>query len=292
MIYDDLSMATVSVIIPTYNRAWALTEAIESVMAQDYHDFEIVVVDDGSTDNTPEILQAFPEILVLTQDRQGVSAARNAGIERASGRLITFLDSDDLWLPAKISTQVAFLDSSPDALICQTEEIWIRNGVRVNPKKRHKKFSGMIFERSLELCIVSPSAVMMRSSLLDEVGGFDETLPVCEDYDLWLRVACRFPIYLIDIPLVTKRGGHPDQISRKQGIDRYRIQALKKIIESGLLSPGQYDAAVCALQQKCAVYAAGCRKRGRIAEADEYLNLSRSFRRKENRYNRSTGVPE
>jgi glycosyltransferase involved in cell wall biosynthesis len=162
MIYDDASMATVSVIIPTYNRAPSLSEAIDSVMAQDYHDFEVVVVDDGSTDNTTEILQVFPKILVVRQDRKGVSAARNAGIAKASGRLIAFLDSDDLWLPGKLSTQVAFLDSNADALICQTEETWIRNGIRVNPKKRHKKPSGMIFERSLELCLVSPSAVMMR----------------------------------------------------------------------------------------------------------------------------------
>jgi GT2 family glycosyltransferase len=272
-------MATVSVIIPTYNRATFISEAIESVMAQDYHDFEIVVVDDGSTDNTQEILQDFSEILVVRQDCQGVSAARNAGIARASGRLIAFLDSDDLWLPAKLSTQVAFFDSNPNALICQTEETWIRDGIRVNPKKRHKKHSGMIFERSLELCIVSPSAVMMRSSLFDEVGEFDETLPVCEDYDLWLRVSRRFPVYLIDVPLVIKRGGHSDQLSRRVGIDRYRIQALKNIIESGLLSPSQYDAAVFALQEKCGVYAGGCRKRGRMEEADEYVNLSRKFGR-------------
>jgi glycosyltransferase involved in cell wall biosynthesis len=277
VIYDDSRMATVSVIIPTYNRATALAEAIESVMAQDYHDFEILVVDDGSSDSTTEILQTFPEVLVVRQEHRGVSAARNAGIARASGLLIAFLDSDDLWLPAKLSTQVAFFDSRPDALICQTEEIWIRDGIRVNPKKRHKKLSGMIFEKSLELCIVSPSAVMMRSSLFDKVGCFDESFPVCEDYDLWLRVACRFPVYLIDIPLVMKRGGHSDQLSRRRGIDRYRIRALKKIIESGLLSPDYYDAAVLAMRKKCGVYAAGCAKRGRMNEADEYMELSRRF---------------
>jgi glycosyltransferase involved in cell wall biosynthesis len=270
-------MPTVSVIIPTYNRARARAEAIQSVMAQDYHDFEIIVVDDGSTDSTAEILQAFPEVLVVRQARQGVSAARNVGMAHASGPLIAFLDSDDLWLPAKLSTQVAFFDSRPDALLCQTEEIWIRNGIRVNPKNRHKKLSGMIFERSLELCIVSPSAVMTRSSLFDKVGGFDESFPVCEDYDLWLRVACRFPVYLIDVPLVIKRGGHPDQLSRKRGIDRYRIQALKKIIESGLLTPDYYHAAVLAMRQKCGVYAAGCAKRGRVNEAARYMELSRRF---------------
>lgn len=271
-------MPTVSVIIPTYNRASVLKRAIESVLAQDFHDFEIVVVDDGSTDNTPEVLASYQQICVIRQDHRGVSAARNAGTARASGRLITFLDSDDLWLPGKLSVQVAFLNTNPDALICQTEEIWVRNGIKVNPRKRHKKYSGMIFEQCLELCIVSPSAVMMRRRLFDKIGGFDETLPVCEDYDLWLRTACRFPIYLIETPLVIKHGGHLDQLSRRWGADRFRIQALKKILESDLLSPSQYSATVEALINKCAIYAAGCLKRGREKEANHYMRLSRRFR--------------
>ena len=277
MIYDSILMTTASVIIPTYNRAWALDGAIESVLAQDYHDFEIVVVDDGSTDDTPKILQAYPQICVVRQDHQGVSAARNAGIARATGHLITFLDSDDSWLPRKLSTQVAFFAAHQNARICQTEEIWIRNGSRINSKKYHKKYSGMIFERCLERCIVSPSAVMIRSSLFDETGGFDETLPVCEDYDLWLRIACQSPIYLIQIPLVIKRGGHPDQLSRRRGIDRYRVQALKKILESGLLRSSQYDAAATVLRKKCEIYATGCLKRGREAEATYYMHLSGRF---------------
>lgn len=271
-------MPTVSVIIPTYNRASVLKRAIESVLAQDFHDFEIVVVDDGSTDNTPEVLASYQQICVIRQDHRGVSAARNAGTARASGRLITFLDSDDLWLPGKLSVQVAFLNTNPDALICQTEEIWVRNGIKVNPRKRHKKYSGMIFEQCLELCIVSPSAVMMRRRLFDKIGGFDETLPVCEDYDLWLRTACRFPIYLIETPLVIKHGGHLDQLSRRWGADRFRIQALKKILESDLLSPSQYCVTVEALINKCAIYAAGCLKRGREKEANHYMWLSRRFR--------------
>lgn len=270
-------MPTVSVIIPTHNRAWVLKEAIDSVLAQDFHDSEIVVVDDGSTDNTPEILESYQQICVVRQDHRGVSAARNAGIARAAGRLITFLDSDDLWLPGKLSAQVAFFNTHSDALICQTEEIWIKNGTRVNPKKRHKKYSGMIFERCLELCIVSPSAVMMRRCLFNETGGFDETLPVCEDYDIWLRVACRFPVYLIEAPLVIKRGGHPDQLSRRCCMDRFRIHALKKILESDLLSSRQYSAADGALKKKCAIYAAGCLRRGRVREANHYMRLLRRF---------------
>jgi glycosyltransferase involved in cell wall biosynthesis len=265
----------VSVIIPTYNRGWIVKEAIESVLAQDYRDFELIVVDDGSTDNTDDILNSYRgDIMVFRQENQGVSAARNRGLAEASGRFITFLDSDDLWLPQKLFRQVEFFNKNPEAQICQTEETWIRKGVRVNPKKRHKKPRGMIFEPSLALCLVSPSAVMIRRSLFEKVGGFDETLPACEDYDLWLRISCRYPVYLIETSLIIKRGGHNDQLSASSGLDKFRIKSLTKIIESGLLSKTQYGAAVKTLKQKCMIYAAGCRKRGREDEALYYMSLS------------------
>ncbi|MDF1592963.1 MAG: glycosyltransferase [Desulfobacterales bacterium] len=269
---------TVTVIIPTYNRGWILKEAIDSVLAQDYKEFEIIVVDDGSTDTTTELLKTYGHHLtVIQQQNRGVSAARNDGIAAASGRYIAFLDSDDLWLPQKINQQVQFFALNPEALICQTEEIWIRNGRRVNPKLRHKKLSGMIFEPSLHLCLVSPSAVMIRRSLFDAVGLFDENLPACEDYDLWLRVSCRHPVYLIDTPLIIKRGGHPDQLSKAPGLDKYRIQSLVKILESDLLSRVQKAAAVTVLKEKCAIYANGCLQRGRKEESLSYRALSDRF---------------
>jgi len=268
----------VSVIIPTYNRGWIIKEAIDSVLAQDYTEFELIVVDDGSTDHTSDILDSYRnDIIVLSQKKKGVSAARNRGIAEASGKFIAFLDSDDLWLSQKLSVQMDFFNQTPDALICQTEEVWIRNGLRVNPKKRHKKPSGMIFEPSLELCLVSPSAVMIQRRLLDRVGGFDETLPACEDYDLWLRISCRFPIHLIDAPLIVKRGGHKDQLSSRAGLDKFRINAIEKIIKSGLLSDDQSHTAVKTLKKKCDIYAAGCRKRGREEEALYYIWLSEKF---------------
>jgi len=268
----------VSVIIPTYNRGWIIKEAIDSVLAQDFIDFELIVVDDGSTDNTSEILDSYSDdITVLRQNNKGVSAARNRGLSEASGRFIAFLDSDDLWLSKKLSSQVDFFNSNPDALICQTEEIWVRNGVRANPKKRHKKPWGMIFEPSLALCLVSPSAVMIRRSLFDEIGVFDETLPACEDYDLWLRISCRYPVFLIDMPLIIKRGGHADQLSALSGLDKFRIKAIKKIIESNLLSKTQNKAAVKILQEKCTIYASGCHKRERLDEAMYYTLLSKRF---------------
>jgi len=268
----------VSVIIPTYNRGWTIKEAIDSVLEQDFRDYELIVVDDGSTDNTPDILKSCGNsIAVLQQSNKGVSAARNSGIGVSAGQLIAFLDSDDLWLPQKLSRQIEFFNTHPDAMINQTQELWFRNGVRVNPKRRHHKFSGMIFERSLELCLVSPSAVMIRKNLFDKVGLFDENLPACEDYDLWLRVSCRYAVSLIDTPLIIKRGGHDDQLSRASGLDKYRIRALQKIIESNLLSRSQLKAAITMLKKKCAVYANGCRKRGRDYEADYYYHLAERY---------------
>lgn len=273
-------MPLVSVIIPTHNRASLVKEAIRSVQEQDFSDLEIIVVDDGSTDNTPQLLRSYANIYTVRQNHRGVSAARNAGITQASGQFVAFLDSDDLWFPKKLSAQVAFFNDHPGALICHTEEIWIRNGVRVNPRSRHKKYSGMIFEHLVELCLVSPSAVMIHQSLFDKIGRFDETLPACEDYDLWLRIACRYPIYLISTPLVIKRGGHKDQLSRIAALDRFRIYALRKILENppeGGLVPDQRTAAIKSLTNKCAIYVAGCLKRGRVDEANQYLRLKAKF---------------
>ncbi len=272
----------VSVILPTYNRGWILKEAIDSVLAQDFPDYELIVVDDGSIDNTREIIADYEhEIIVLRQANKGVSAARNRGIAEAAGQLVAFLDSDDLWLPQKLSRQVDFFKLNPDAVINQTEEIWIRNGVRVNPKDRHIKSAGMIFERSLGLCLISPSAVMIQKMLFDAVGVFDESLPACEDYDLWLRISSRYPVHLIDIPLIIKRGGHADQLSKAPGLDKFRIRSLEKIIESGQLTESQCCAAVHILQEKCFIYADGCRKRGREAEAKSYEALAENYRKTE-----------
>jgi glycosyltransferase involved in cell wall biosynthesis len=271
----------VSVIIPVFNRSLQVKEAIDSVLAQTYEDFELIVIDDGSTDRVQEELQCYYDrINYLRQENRGVSSARNRGIAEAKGDLIAFLDSDDLWQPAKLSVQVDFFNKHSDALICQTEEIWIRNGRRVNPKNRHKKPSGMIFEPSLSLCLVSPSAVMMKKELFEKVGCFDETLPACEDYDLWLRVGCRYPVYLIDKPLTIKRGGHKDQLSKSPVLDQYRVKAIKKILESGALSKVQFAAAAATLSEKCDILAAGCIKRGHKDRADCYINLARRFQKK------------
>lgn len=269
----------VSVIIPTFNRANCLTRAIDSVLFQTFSGYELIVVDDGSTDETSDLLSSYGRRLrIIHQSNQGVSAARNTGINSAKGEFIALLDSDDAWREDKIAQQMAFFKAHPQAMLCQTEEIWIRNGTRVNPKKRHQKFSGMIFEKTLPLCLVSPSAVMIRRSIFNEIGLFDETLPACEDYDLWLRITWKYPVFLIDKPLIYKYGGHDDQLSRLPELDKYRILALVKILRQNCLSPSQQMAALATLTEKCRIFAGGCLKRGKIEEAAHYQNLPETIR--------------
>ena len=269
-------MPRVSVIIPTFNRSEKVVRAVSSVLNQSFKDFEIIVVDDGSTDNTHEALSKYTSAIHYIQQpyNMGVSAARNRGITSSIAPWIAFLDSDDYWLKEKLSVQMEFVHQNPHTVACQTEEIWIKNGRRVNPKKRHKKPSGNIFEQSLKLCLVSPSSVMIKRSLFEDVGLFDETFPAAEDFDLWLRISCRHPIYLIDKGLIVKEGGHEDQLSRRfTGMDRFRIKAIAKLIESGMLSQEQTIQAMKELSIKCRIYGEGCIKRGKIQEGNFYLSL-------------------
>jgi len=272
-------MAKVSVIIPTYNRAQVVGEAIDSVLSQTYNDLELIVVDDGSQDETRSVVSSYSsQVTYLHQEHQGVSAARNRGIELARGKYLSFLDSDDLWLKEKLYLQMEGMKSDPETLISYTEEIWIRKGVRVNPMKKHRKYSGMIFEHCLPLCIVSPSSVLIKRQLLDEVGVFDETLEVCEDYDLWLRISARYPIQFIEKPLIVKRGGHGDQLSRKwNGQDRFRIRALVKLLEEDYISTHQREHAWRELVKKCTIYGKGCIKRGKKEEGDKILALTEKY---------------
>ncbi|MDY6851239.1 MAG: glycosyltransferase [Thermodesulfobacteriota bacterium] len=272
-----MAAVLVSVIIPAYNRSSMILCAVDSVLNQTFRNFELIVVDDGSTDQIGSVLAPYLDRLTLVrQPHAGVSAARNHGISKSQGRLIAFLDSDDYWLPEKLDAQTNFFKENPEAMICQTGETWYRRGRRVNPGRRHCKPSGDIFLPSLELCLVSPSAVMMRRELFDCVGVFDEDLPACEDYDLWLRIAALWPVHLVDQPLVVKTGGHPDQLSSTTiGLDQYRVRALAKILEADVLTPEQAKAARAELARKARIYGHGCLKRGRTYEGERYFNLAR-----------------
>ena len=266
----------ISVIIPVYNRAQMVKRAIQSVLDQTLPAHEIIVVNDGSSDETGQVLQTFePLIKIINQPHRGVSAARNAGIRLASGDWIALLDSDDVWLPQKLAMAHEFHRNHPQYLIFQTEEIWIRHGKRVNPKKKHRKYGGWIFKPSLPLCIVSPSAVVIHKSLFENVGLFDESFPVCEDYDLWLRVALHFPIGLDQRPGIIKYGGHEDQLSRKYwGMDYYRMLAIEKQLKRDDLPVDLRLAALEEVLKKLTILINGYRKRGK---PDLALEKKRNF---------------
>ncbi len=261
----------ISVVIPTYNRRHWLPETIQSVLQQTFSPHEVIVVDDGSTDGTGEWLQkTFPQVRYLWQQQSGPSAARNQGARLATGNWLAFLDSDDRWLPAKLERQVAFLQEHPEFQAVHTNEIWIRNGRRVNPKKRHQKFGGWIYPQCLPLCIISPSSILLSRELWEWSGGFDESLPACEDYDLWLRIAAEHPIGYLDEPLIVKYGGHADQLSRQWGLDRYRVRALEKMLQCPQLRPDWREATRQMLLQKCRILIQGFEKHRRFEDAEQF----------------------
>ena len=258
----------ISVIIPTYNRKHSLSRTLDSVLAQSFQPFEIIVIDDGSTDGTADWLKSnYVSIKSISQSNQGVSSARNIGIKQAEGDWIALLDSDDEWLPDKLAKQVQALKENREFLFCHTNEIWIRNGVRVNQQKKHQKYGGHIFEKCLDMCRVSPSSSLFHKSVLDDVGLFDEKLKVCEDYDLWLRISAQYPVLFLDELLIKKYGGHEDQLSKTpEGIEQYRIQSLEKILSDGTLTNSQFESARSMLLTKLQIFANGLKKRKKIDE--------------------------
>ncbi len=264
----------ISVIIPTYNRKHTIGRAIFSVLRQTHSVFELIVVDDGSDDGSGEwIRKEYPEIQYIFQPNAGVSSARNKGIELAKGSWIAFLDSDDEWLPKKIEYQIKSIQRNPDYYFCHTNEIWIRNGIRVNQKKKHKKYGGYIFDKCLDICRVSPSSTLVHKKIFRTIGLFDESLKVCEDYDLWLRIFAKYKALFLNQLLIKKYGGHLGQLSKVDGgIERYRIQSLEKILRSNMLKQSQFNNAKEMLIRKLNIYAKGLKKRNKMRELNKVNN--------------------
>jgi glycosyltransferase involved in cell wall biosynthesis len=275
-------MPFVSVIIPTFNRAKLIVRAVKSVLSQTFNDFECIVVDDASTDNTVnlDIFTSPPQRLKFVKlvSHSGVSKARNAGVAEASGRWIAFLDSDDEWHSRKLEKQVQWHRDNPGFAISQTKEIWVRRGARVNPPKTHEKKEGYIFEQSLKRCMVTPSSVMLERTLFLDTGGFNESLPACEDFDLWLRITFRIPVGLVNEYLLTRYGGHADQLSATvMGLDRFRIQSIIGLLNSKKLSPEQTALAQSELAKKADIVANGYKKRGNREEYERYSRIAETF---------------
>jgi glycosyltransferase involved in cell wall biosynthesis len=228
----------ISVIIPTYNRYELLKRALSSVQAQTYKPKEVIVVDDGSTDNTSQIkviLNSLEKLGINTkyiyQKNAGVSSARNTGIKHSTSSYVAFLDSDDEWHKNKLAKQTEYHKQNPDILLSYTDEIWLREKKEIKVPKKFQKIGDDIFRENLEYCNIAPSSVCLHVEILKEVGLFDEDLEVCEDYDLWLRILSRYKIGLIKEKLITKHAGHQNQLSFKHwGMDRFRLKSLQKVI--------------------------------------------------------------
>ncbi len=256
-----------SVIVPTFNRASIVSRAVESVLSQTYVHFELIIVNDGSSDNTKKIIMSYddPRIHYIETDNRGVSAARNTGTMKSTGSHAAFLDSDDQWLPEKLHCDASFIRENPNYLIHQSDEFWVRSGRRVNKRNIHTKKAGTIFKESLAMCMVSPSSAVINTSFLMKTGLFDEKMPVCEDYDLWLRITAEHPVGLIDKKLIIKFGGHDDQLSRSvYAIDRFRIYSMAKLLKGGTLSDEQKTAVVEQMMKKCRIVLSGAGKHGNL----------------------------
>ncbi len=225
----------IDVILPTFNRAYCLDRSIASVLAQTHQHLKLFIIDDGSTDETRDVIQKYlsdPRVHYLVKTNQGVSAARNYGIRQAQAEWIALIDSDDEWLPQKLQTQVSFIHQNPTYNFVHSNEIWIRSGVRVNAPKRFDKSNHDIFQRSLEHCLISPSTVLMKKALCEQHGLFNEEFIVCEDYDLWLKILATEDVGFIEQFLIKKHGGHADQLSTKYpAMDYWRIRSMVNLLE-------------------------------------------------------------
>tara|TARA_B100001109_G_scaffold153743_1_gene125141 strand:- start:40 stop:876 length:837 start_codon:yes stop_codon:yes gene_type:complete len=267
----------VSVIIPTFNRFSLISRAIDSVLNQTIKPFEIIVVDDGSSDNTYTFIKNnYKSVKLIKQNNLGVSKARNVGIKNSSGDWIALLDSDDEWKKNKLEVQIKSLSEYDYYSVCHTNEIWIRNGIRVNQKKRHQKYGGDIFDKCLDICRISPSSIIFKKNIINEVGWFDESLSICEDYDLWLRIMANYKILFIDKPLINKYGGHSDQLSKSvKGIEAYRIKSLENLLSNTKLIKDYKVLTIKMLITKLDIYKKGLLKRHKT---DELLKINRKIK--------------
>jgi len=269
----------ISVVIPSYNRRHTLERALLSVFQQTSSVDEVILVDDGSTDGSSEMVrQLFTQVNVITQPNLGVSAARNRGIAAARFEWIALLDSDDSWLPQKIDQIRKAQKLQPGFVLYHSDEIWMRRGVRVNPMKKHRKSGGWIFEQCLPLCAISPSATVISKSTVESLGMFDEQLPACEDYDLWLRLCHRFPVHYINQPLITKYGGHDDQLSQQHPVmDRFRIRALHRLLTHETLKLEFRNAAEAMLSRKLEILLKGAIKHQNQPVIEEFGPLRETW---------------
>lgn len=269
----------VSVIIPVHNRPVLVKRALSSVVNQSFKNLELIVVDDGSTDSTPlEVEKSYPDVKLIKTLHRGVSAARNAGIKVSSGEYVAFLDSDDAWEKDKLKHQVDYLKTHENTMWVHTDERWIRNGEEVSKPLRYKKCGGDVFFNLLELTMIGASTVMVRADFFKEAGLFDEEMVVCEDNDLWLRMALLSPAGYIDAKLAGKYAGHDGQLSRTVlHQDTYRVKSFAKLLRGGRLSKVQRGAVLEVLKKKLGYIISALERKELYSEACEYRELAKEF---------------
>lgn len=227
-------MRKVTAVIPVYNRTETLKDAVESVLFQDSGEIEIIVVDDGSETDLRPLLKPYLNIIrfIRLEKNMGVSRARNEGIKAAQGDYIAFLDSDDVWLPFKIRHQLEIMEKE-QSKVCHTNEFWYKTDRFINQSKKHTRYGGDIFPKILDICRISDSSVIIAKEVFDEAGMFDESMRVCEDYDLFLRIAALYNVSYIEKKCIIKRSITNDQLSASiSHIESIRLESLKKFTNS------------------------------------------------------------
>jgi glycosyltransferase involved in cell wall biosynthesis len=272
-------MSPICIIIPVYNRILPLERALQSVQQQTFQNFKVIVVDDHSSEDIQPVVQKFGFSYLQTVGK-GVSAARNTGLRSSKSKHIAFLDSDDEWLPTKLEKQIEFLNQNPELSIVHTNEIWIRNNQQVKQSLKHRKSGGRLFSQCTNLCLIAPSSVLVQRSLFDKVGLFDESFPVCEDFDLWLRMTAVENIGFLNEPLVIKHAGHEDQLSMQfHSMDLWRVRALAKHFNNPNLSEQEHLVLNLSLKNKCEILLKGFEKHQNFEhqiEIKRYLELLES----------------
>lgn len=272
-----MSDPTVSVIIPAYNCADLLAQAVESVRAQTYRDFEVFVVDDGSTDETwaraRQLAEAWPKMRAIRIEHAGLAAARNRAVAEMRGQWIALLDSDDLWRPEKLQRCMDFLADHPHLSIVYTPMAPV--DMEGKPMEGHSKpcLAGRLTEELFQSIFVHDPAAVLHKRVIETCGGFDESLPVCVGHEFWLRVSVEFEFGLIDEPLALRRWSETS-LTRSNRSRGRRIKAgmlerfYLKHADAGLLSPRPARSRLSRVHYKAGKILLA---EGRPAEARTYL---------------------
>lgn len=276
----DFRSFDVAAVLPVRDRAALLAEAMQSILAGKTRPRELIVVVNSkgpareadlgaaraAADQAGDVI-----VRILTEERPGPAAARNRGWRAAAASWISFLDSDDLWAPEKLAAQLRFLARRPHLDACHTGERWLKHGRELSQPRRLAPRSGAFLYDAFETCLISCSSILLRRSLLETLGGFDETFPVCEDFELWLRLLARTPVGLVPEPLTIKRSGDWAQLSQsRHSMDAWRIRAILKFAAATPLDGRALAAARNSVERKLRILQQGADKR-RTTEPVERL---------------------